>query len=579
MTQETQKVAETTAAIEDKGLEFILTKSGVMITGHELVGDKMTAIICESIGRFQATGLTTIVLRNDGFPIAADDVELFGSAHADTYSMSIGLKRCWSAACETAEKGETNLGFMSLLWVNILSAVGHELDHLAFAHNDRDLYEEMRKEPELSKELEDAAESAAILMIVGLAREFDIEIPPVAELGWFGVQIMELFTNKESMNLDWVVKARTQMENSVIYSEGEGKECFSFRDFIKKAHAADDEGSLWDQPTTCVNLTAHLDNGVVEEFKAETVVAPSAEVVDLEASEVAEVMAAAEAGEIVMVDGTDDAGDATIDMVATGANGQFVGAGIEVGDDSPDVVITAETAGTLAGAEANTQYVADPASANTTDAPVVPDVPLPTPVAAATQAVAQAATTAVPPAQPTPTTYTPNTLAPETMAAVLKSVWQTLYHHVFTKCGWQQNPQTGRFMFTNAAAVLEGVNIQHILSQFGADNFIMEYDTLSAEGTPAPEMCQGMIRGKTTSQAGLPSYSLYLNINGQRIKRTFMPQNPDKMGANNAYTKSAVEAGTGNMIVWVFKDEAPDTAPFNEKCAVTIKNNVYEVMT
>ena len=570
MTQETQKVSETKTVIEDKGLEFILTKSGVLITGSELVGDKMTAIICESIGRFQATGLTTIVLRNDGFPIAADDVELFGSAHADTYSMSIGLKRCWSAACETAEKGETNLSFMALIWVNILSAVGHELDHLAFAHNDRNLYEEMRKEPELNKDLEDAAESAAILMIVGLAREFDIEIPAASELGWFGVQIMELFTNKKTMELDWVAKARTQMENSVIYSEGEGKECFSFRDFIKKAHAADDEGSLWEQPTTCVNLTAHLDNGVVEEFKAEAVDAPKVEVVDLEESEVAEVMAAAEAGEIVMVDGTDDDGGPTIDMVATGVNGQFVGAGIEVGDEGPDVVMDATVS---VDAAVNTAVSAEAVAA------VVPNVPLPTPVAAATQAVAQAATTAIPAAQPIPTTYTPNTLAPETMAAVLKTVWQTLYHHVFTKCGWQQNPQTGRFMFTNAAAVLEGVNIQHIIAQFGADNFIMEYDTLSAEGTPAPEMCQGMIRGKTTSQAGLPSYSLYLNINGQRIKRTFMPQNPDKMGANNAYTKSAVEAGAGNMIVWIFKDEAPDNAPFNEKCAVTIKNNVYEVMT
>jgi len=208
-----------------------------------------------------------------------------------------------------------------------------------------------------------------------------------------------------------------------------------------------------------------------------------------------------------------------------------------------------------------TQYAADGA---VVVEQAVAAVPLPQPVAAQAAAVATAATTAVPAAQPTPTTYTPNTVAPETMKAVMESVWKTLYHHVFTKCGWQQNPQTGRFMFTNAAAVLEGVNIQHIIKQFAADNFIMEYDTLSAEGTYAPEMCQGMIRGRTTSQAGLPSYSLYLNINGRT--------------AQNAYTKSANEAGGGHMIVWVFKDEAADNAPFTEKVAVTIKDNVYEVM-
>jgi hypothetical protein len=286
--------------------------------------------------------------------------------------------------------------------------------------------------------------------------------------------------------------------------------------------------------------------------------------------------------DVKMVDGTDAAGDPTIDMVATTAPDVFVGAGVEVGDEGPDVIIAAEipeTAGTFAGAEANTQYVADPGSANVVQAAAAPEVPLPPTVAAATQAVAQAATTAIPAAQATPTTYTPHSLAPEIMAAVMKSVWQVLYHHVFTKCGWQQNPQTGRFMFTNAAAVLEGINIQHIITLFGADNFIMEYDTLSADGAPAGEMFQGMIRGKITSQAGLPSYSLYLNINGQRIKRTLMPQNPDKVGANNAYTKSAAEAATGNMIVWIFKDEAADNAPFNEKCAVTIKNNAYEVMS
>jgi len=32
------------------------------------------------------------------------------------------------------------------------------------------------------------------------------------------------------------------------------------------------------------------------------------------------------------------------------------------------------------------------------------------------------------------------------------------------------------------------------------------------------------------------------------------------------------------MIVWVFKDEVADSASFKEKCAITIKDNVYEVM-
>jgi hypothetical protein len=119
--------------------------------------------------------------------------------------------------------------------------------------------------------------------------------------------------------------------------------------------------------------------------------------------------------------------------------------------------------------------------------------------------------------------------------------------------------------------------VQHIITQLGAEGLIKEYDTVAAEGQYAAEMFQGMIRGRTTSNVGLPSYTLYLNIGGQRVKRTFLPQNPEKI-TNNAYTKSADEAGGGHMIAWVFKDEVADTAPFKEKCAVTIKDNIYQVM-
>ena len=564
MSEQTQQAVETKVEKDN----FVLLKSGVMMIGDALLGPKLAAITAEAINLNDDHGLACIVFRNDGFP--ADKLgPMFGVTIADTYSIAINLDRCWSAACESAEEGESNLSFLGMLWVNVLSAVGHELDHMDMATKNRAQYEEDRSTKDGNEILEEVAQEAAINMIVKLAKTFDIEIPHVGEMGWFGPMIMDLLTNEATKDLEWVNKARTQMDHSVIYSEGEGKECFSFRDFIKKAHSNGD--ASWDQPTTCVNLEHHVDNAVVEEFKAEPVVEPVAETVDLEQSEVEEIMAEANVDDspaIVMADGIDENGEATIDMVQA-ETGQFIGAGIEI-TEAEAVEPTQDMIATQAEAVADTQYAADGAE--------VGAVPLPPVVAAQVAAVATAATTAVPAAQPTPTTYTPNTVAPETMKAVMESVWKTLYHHVFTKCGWQQNPQTGRFMFTNAAAVLEGVNIQHIIKQFAADNFIMEYDTLNAEGAYAPEMCQGMIRGRTTSQAGLPSYSLYLNINGQRIKRTFMPQNPEKRTAQNAYTKSANEAGGGHMIVWVFKDEAADNAPFTEKVAITIKDNVYEVM-
>jgi len=579
MTTEQQKTS-TIAPVENKKPEFILTNSGVMFLGPELLGNKLAALMCEAIALDEVHGLATLVIRTDGFPIDTDETPLFGAAYADTYSVAINLQKCWDSACQTTMEGEIHLSLLGVLWINVLSALGHELDHLAVSTLDRELYEVMRSTDDGNKELEDAASISAEQMIVNLSRRFDVEIPGAGEMGWFGVKLMELFTDEDTKDLQWVIEARKDMEAGIIYNEGDDKKCFSFRDFVKKAHDPDSKTGDWEQPTTAVNLEAHLDSGV-EEFKAEPVDEPVARTIDLEESEIIEVLLEADMEEQgIKTEPKEQV--PVIPMVQTG-NGQFVGAGVEVAER--DIEFTNPVEATAAGTIASETMGAIPGvvPANAAGAAVMAEqapleVPLPPTVAAEQQAFATAATTGTPPIKETPTTYTPNALAPEVMAKTIKEIWQVLYHHIFTKCGWQQNPQTGRFMFTNAAAVLEGVNIQHIIQQNGADNFIMEYDTMNAEGQFAPEMCQGMVRGRTTAVAGLPSYSLYLNIGGQRFKRTFMPQNPEKRNTSNAYTNSANEAAGGHMIVWVFKDEAADNAPFKEKVAVTIKDNVYEVM-
>jgi hypothetical protein len=550
MTTEQQKAKSNAAETSEAG--FILTKSGVMIVGEELLGDKLLGIMCAAIARDDLHGLSNLTIRDDNFPIE-DAAPVFGMAYADTNSVAINLEHCWHRACKKAADGDVNLSFMGILWVNLLSTLAHELDHLNVANNDRELYETMRLTEDGLKELEDSAQGAGEPMMIELAKLYDIEPPSAGDFGWFSAKFMELFSNEGTKDLEWVIKARKDLEAGIFYAEPENNiELKTFREFVKVGFDNDGHSDGWDQPTSAVNLTAYLDNDVVEEFKAEPVVEAVAETVVLETA------------------------DTPVEAVAMAANaaGMFVGAG-EVAE--PDVVLE------------NNQALQDVVIQKLMDSPnpqpITPavvdnstEVPLPAAVAAQAATTTAAAATATPPAQETPTTYTLHNIAPEVQAAVMQSVWKLLYHHVFTKCGWQQNPQTGRFMFTNAAAVLEGVNIQSILTQYGADNFIMEYDTLDAEGKYAAEMCQGMIRGRTTSKQGLPSYALYLNINGQRIKRSFIPQNPEKM-TNNAYTKSADEAAGGHMIVWVFKDEVPDSAPFSQKCAVTIKDNVYEIMS
>lgn len=558
MSDNTRKMAKAEAP------EFILTKGGVMIIGGELAGEKMLAIICEALAAkniFGDTGLTTIVMRDDGYPIDTDGTPIFGMADADTQSISINLKRCWDNACKTASKGEKNLSFLGILWMQVLHTVGHEMDHLALAKEDRELYETMRRDEEGIKDLEESGNQCATQVIIELAKRFDMEPPAFSEMGYFAAKWMDLHTASNTKDLEWAIKARNMAGEGMMYEEKD-KDILvrSFREFVKLAHDPDGSVEGWDQATTPVNLTVHLDNGITEELKAEPVVAPVVEVMDDEVqTETVELPENAGVMQMASAMGT-------MARVKKKAAEQFIGADVPIENDGAAM---AEAAiGMVDGIDSNGQPTIDMA---------VEGVPLPQPVAEQQAQFATAAATATPQARTLPTTYTPNTVAPEVMATTMKAVWQTLYHHLFTKCGWMPNPQTGRYFFANPGAVIEGANIQHIIAQMGAENFIMEYDTLNAQGQPTAEKCQGMIRGYLTSKQGLPAYAVYLNVNGQRIRRSFLPQNAEKRNAQNAYTNAAEEAGGGgHMIAWVFKDEVANAAPFKQKCAAKIYDNIYE---
>ena len=586
----TEQQKESTKAEENPKAGFILTKGGVMIVGDELLGNKLTAILCAAIDDEDLydglDGLACLTLRDDNFPVNGDK-PCFGMAYADTNSIAINLEHCWHRACVKAHENEENLSFMGMLWVNIFSTLAHELDHLTVANNDRVMYELMRSTEEGNEELEKSGNSAGEPLMIALAKEFDIEIPAAGDLGWFGVKLMALFTDDTTKDLEWVIKARKDIEEGLIYAEPENDiKITSFREFVKQAYDLNSNDEAWEQPTTAVNMTAYLDNGVVEEFKAEPVKEAVVETVVLESDEVpadAVAMVAAANGQFV------GAGEALTEPEIIVADNAGVVQNIDTTDEAiqalmdapnPQPITPAVVAGTNT-VEAQARAMASP---DTTGSGPDVEVPLPAPVAEQQAAFAAAAATAVPPEAKTELPYTPHNLTNEAQAAVMEQVWKTLYHHIFTKCEWQQNPQTGRFAFMKSGNVLEGVNIQHILTQFGADNFIMEYDTLNANGqgghSYAAEACQGMIRGRLTT-GGLPSYQIYLNIGGQRIRRLFVPQNPEKRGANNAYSPTAEQAAVGNQIAWVFRGEAQDGAPFKEKCAVKITNTaagiVYEV--
>ena len=567
MSTQTQKTKTEEVKAANAEPEFLLTKNGTMIGGAHLIGEKLTGLVLEILANHASVGtkehqmssnIGLIEFRNDNYPQDSEG-PVFAMSYADTFSFAVNLEQCWHSACVDASKGEEALGFLGMLWINVLSAVGHELDHLQIAAADRDQYEEMRGDADLVKALEESAADTAKSEILRLARVVDTEIPAADGLGWFGTKLMALFTTDSTKDLEWVLKLQKDMEKGIIYDGGEDRQCLSFREYIKLAHDPEGETGNWEQTTTAVNLEAELETGETITVKAEPLPEPKVEV--------ASVADVAEAAAIEM---------------KPDATGQFVGAGVEVGDEGPTVVIAdgIDTDGSptivMETIENDGAGQAEAAAVAAVMAPVA-EVPLPETVVAA-----QAANT--PAAQATPaTTYEefPCTLDNTTMPAVMESLWKTLYHHIFTKCGWQQDPVSGKFFFSNPAGVLEFVSIQHIIDTYGAQNFVMECDGQSAVGASLEGInCTGgMVKGFCSSKQGLPCYNIYLNIGGQRIKRSFVPQNPEKLNAQNAYSTPATEAQQGHMIAWIMKGEAPDSAQFTEKCAVKMRDNAYEVIS
>lgn len=104
---------------------------------------------------------------------------------------------------------------------------------------------------------------------------------------------------------------------------------------------------------------------------------------------------------------------------------------------------------------------------------------------------------------------------------ITKLVMRRLFTSIYSKCEWD-----GRGRFNNAGAVLDPVNIGDIE---GASEIFTHVDAVDASGVYVPHhKVDGFIKG-VVSQQGLPMYRMYLTINGQELKRTFVPQNPAKV--------------------------------------------------
>ena len=535
--------------------DFFITKTGTMIIGSEYVGEKLTALLCEAINYYHDSDShpAVVVLRADGRPKDA-----FGMMFADTYSITINLQKIWDQAVAVCMEGKKFVALHTAVLIGYLTTIGHELDHLDFAFKDRDLYDMMREDDEGNKELEAGAQANEEAMLLKLAQDFDTEIPAVEQLGWFGIRIMDLFTNEDTKDLDWVVRSRRMMEEGCTWHNTDHDiKTLSFRDFVIKAY--DVKGSAWEQPVANITLSMYLEDGSVEERRSNPVEA--AEVQAMKPEEIVESNAAAV--ELVMQPNT----EGTFVQYADAEAEEVVG-------DSPDAEEDEnyyELQESDVQDASNTLPAADPQAGDTFVVPAVEDAPV---IAEQKAAAAAGAASATPKQEEPPTTYPANNYSVEQIQGFMKATYQLVYHHIFTKCGWQQDPATQQWFFASPANVLQAIDLRGAMQHFGIGmDMIMSYDTKNAQGQPSVEQFAGVVRGHTVKEGRLPRYTLYLNMFGRQVKRTILPQNPETQ------SQSAVAARTtGSKIAYIMKEETPRDAGFMEKCSVVIKDNDYQVI-
>lgn len=129
---------------------------------------------------------------------------------------------------------------------------------------------------------------------------------------------------------------------------------------------------------------------------------------------------------------------------------------------------------------------------------------------------------------------------------IAEMVFRRLFHHFYSKCGWD-----GRGNFANAAAVLEAVAIDDIA---GATELFQKMDSSDNMGVYKPQQQIGAyITGLVSKDGKLPYYRIYINQGGQLHRRTFIPQNPDKM-KDQQLTKWAAMVRDGWRITMLLAD-------------------------
>jgi len=532
----TEKQKEDVVVVDEGFAKWIALDGGTVVHGTHLISDKLVGIVNEvlKLDRGKVNfGVRCVEFKSNGQPSGKT-----GMAYIDGGAIAINLEEIWCAALTALEEDKLKLSITGTVWHELIMTILHETHHI-FTMQDEGYREVAEADP---KGADDEAEVWSKDNLIELSKTLNIEPSALADMQFFNIKMMELMTS-DMKDEPWAIKARMMIEEDIMYHDEDNDITLTtFREYLRGVEDPDEQDDAWEQGVSVIDLIFNMDDGSVIETAEKLPEPVVVEVVD-EMKPVVDALCNA-AEEQVIVEGETEE-KAVEEVVAAGP------------DTTALFVAASSEAETLAAIQTE----------QGTDSVALPD----NIVEEQNQVAAAAA--AVPAEAPPAVSYTPHNLSNETIVAFLKDVYMRLYSHAFNKCGRQLENDQG---FTNPGAILEPVSIADLIQLHNAPNLIKEYDTLNATGQLKPEECAGHIRGLVftkSNQYGIPAYAIYLNINGMRVKRSLITQNPAKRNnATGQYSSMALEARAGHAIAWILSEDE------NKKFVAKIRDNVYEAL-
>lgn len=571
----TEKDKTTTIKPEEVGRQSIIEPCMVgrplmlnchaAIRGAELVPAKLIAILDYHLMNIQkSTGLLALTFRKDNRPSAK-----IGEAYPWAYAAAVNLQQVFDNVWAKLSKQDWGLNLRDAVWLGLIETVIHEITHIHMAWMDEEYFEAITVagSDEDLKEDEDNCKTIAREFMLEMFKKIGCECPSIADMGFLGGLLQERFIKDKEHK--YVIRSQQMLENEVAYEDKDKSTYYrTLRDYIRNNLVDKKDADEWTDDVNLVKVSFVMDDGEVIEAEAQPVVdaeevLPSAEQEPIQVQATVGAAPAAVIPAMPMADGSDVEEDSNPDQAAVEAalSNAATQMGAKVGEAVAAAAATAPVVAPSTGASVPSAEVADTPEAQ---------------LAAKFNSAPQAA----------PDNLPQLNIPDENISACMQEVYMRLHSNIFLKAGWSLNQQTGRWQFAEPYNMTASVSVGDILTKYGCEGLIHEYVSF-AEGQEVKAgdkadrryACSGHIQGFVFTNKALPAYELILNIKGERVTRRIVPQNPNKVW-NNAYTKGADFAGVGgNRVSYVFKGEAPDGVPFNQRCSIKITNEQIQVMS